>query len=227
VSFLNSFAIVDVLSYRPSRDNINTLDKITNGNYYEIYQNKSNLSIKIFNVIKGMIHGKCFQQSIYENPILSQRISELSTKKYDLVIVETYWLYTILSNYIDSEKILLASHSVESKYLFSRLQRIYFPKILIKFLLKNVCAIEEGLIKSNKIISMGSVPANIFESKYPPFKCTYRYPNTLSTTKFQLSKIISKNKSIAIIGDFYYYPNYSGLYEFSTKFMMNFLNLVL
>ena len=224
LAFLCKFSTVDLISFRPINDNFPIKMNITNGCIFLINQIHLNPIIKILKIALGLISGKSFQESIYYNKELSSILLRLNPKKYDLAIVETYWLYIILKNIMPNTNILLAAHSAESVYLASRLHQLKTPTFLANFLLSRVNMIESNLIENNRVISMGSVPAMIFKKKYSEHFRPYIFATNLGTYSPKKNVDIKNIKIIAIIGNHYYHPNAQGLKLFSSKLLCKFLN---
>ena len=222
LAFLCKFSTVDLISYRPINDNFPIKACITNGCFFLIKQIHLNSIQKIFKIALGLIIGKSFQESIYYNKDLVSLLLSLNPKKYDLAIVETYWLYIFLKNIMPNTNIVLAAHSAESVYLASRLHQL--KTFITNFLLSRVTMIENYLIENNRVISMGSVPAMIFKKKYSVDLRPYIFATNLGTY-YPKKTIDFKNfKIISIIGNHFYHPNAQGLELFSNKLLCKFLN---
>jgi hypothetical protein len=224
LAFLCKFSTVDLISFRPINDSFPIKKSITNGRFFLIKQIHLFAITKIFKIAIGFISGKSFQESIYYSKDLASLLLTLDPKKYDLAIVETYWLYIILKSIMPNINIILAAHSAESVYLASRLRQLKIPTFLTNLLLSRVTKIESYLFENNRVISMGSVPAMIFKNKY---SVNFR-PNIFTTNLGTYSPINSintkKQKILSIIGNHYYHPNAQGLEFFSSKLLCKFLN---
>jgi len=224
LAFLCKFSTVDLISYRPINDNFPIKACITNGRFFLVKQIHLNSIQKIFKIALGLIIGKSFQESIYYNKDLASLLLSLNPKKYDLAIVETYWLYIFLKNIMPNTNIVLAAHSAESVYLASRLHQLKSPTFITNFLLSRVTMIENYLIENNRVISMGSVPAMIFKKKYSVDLRPYIFATNLGTYSPKKTIDIKNFKIISIIGNHFYHPNAQGLELFSNKLLCKFLN---